>query len=63
MIYAHAMMVMTPAALDIAEDDVVMPVVPMFHVNSWEFPYAVTMAGAKQVYPGPSPDPADPSSS
>lgn len=30
MIYAHAMMVMTPAALDIAEDDVVMPVVPMF---------------------------------
>ncbi|MFT4909125.1 MAG: fatty-acyl-CoA synthase [Natronomonas sp.] len=59
MLYAHAMMVMTPAALNIAEDDVVMPVVPMFHVNSWEFPYAVTMAGAKQVYPGPSPDPAD----
>ena len=59
MIYAHAMMVMTPSALDIAQDDVVMPVVPMFHVNSWEFPYAVTMAGAKQVYPGPSPDPND----
>ncbi|GAA0655759.1 long-chain fatty acid--CoA ligase [Salarchaeum japonicum] len=59
MIYSHAMMTMTPAALDIAEDDVVMPVVPMFHVNSWEFPYAVTMAGARQVYPGPSPDPAD----
>ena len=59
MIYAHAMMVMTPSALDIAEEDVVMPVVPMFHVNSWEFPYAVTMAGAKQVYPGPSPDPAE----
>jgi fatty-acyl-CoA synthase len=56
MMYAHAMMVMTPAALDIAEDDVVMPVVPMFHVNSWEFPFAVTMSGAKQVYPGPSPD-------
>ena len=59
MLYAHAMMVMTPSALNIAESDVVMPVVPMFHVNSWEFPYAVTMAGAKQVYPGPSPDPAD----
>lgn len=59
MIYNHAMMTMTPAALDISEQDVVMPVVPMFHVNSWEFPYAVTMAGAKQVYPGPSPSSAD----
>jgi fatty-acyl-CoA synthase len=59
MIYSHAMMVMTPSALNIAEDDVVMPIVPMFHVNSWEFPYAVTMAGATQVYPGPSPDSAD----
>lgn len=59
MIYSHAMMTMTPAALDISERDVVMPVVPMFHVNSWEFPYAVTMAGAKQVYPGPSPSSGD----
>ncbi|SEV97087.1 long-chain fatty acid--CoA ligase [Natrinema salifodinae] len=59
MIYAHAMMVMTPAGLDISERDVVMPVVPMFHVNSWEFPYAATMAGATQVYPGPAPDAAD----
>lgn len=59
MIYAHAMMVMTPAGLGIEERDVVMPVVPMFHVNSWEFPYAATMAGATQVYPGPSPQAAD----
>ncbi|USZ77670.1 long-chain fatty acid--CoA ligase [Halorussus vallis] len=59
MIYAHALMVMTPAALGIEERDVVLPVVPMFHVNSWEFPYAATMAGAKQVYPSPSPDAAD----
>ncbi len=59
MIYTHAMMTMTPSALNISERDVVMPVVPMFHVNSWEFPYAVTMAGAKQVYPGPSPSSAD----
>ncbi|ELY56395.1 long-chain fatty acid--CoA ligase [Natronococcus jeotgali] len=59
MLYAHSMMVMTPAAIGIRETDVVMPVVPMFHVNSWEFPYAATMAGATQVYPGPSPTPAD----
>jgi fatty-acyl-CoA synthase len=59
MYYAHALMVMTPAGLNIAEHDVVMPVVPMFHVNAWELPYATTMAGAKQVHPGPSPDAAD----
>ena len=59
MIYVHAMTVMTPASLNISPEDVVMPVVPMFHVNSWEFPYAVTMAGAKQVYPGVSPTPED----
>lgn len=59
MYYTHAMMAMTPAALNISEADVIMPVVPMFHVNAWEFPYAATMAGSKQVYSGPSPDPAD----
>jgi fatty-acyl-CoA synthase len=59
MYYVHALTVMTPAALNISERDVVMPVVPMFHVNAWELPYASTMAGAKQVYPGPSPDTAD----
>jgi len=37
-----------PAGLGIEEGDVVMPVVPMFHANSWEFPYAATMAGARR---------------
>ncbi len=39
--------------------DVVMPVVPMFHVNAWGFPFSTTAAGAKHVYPGPSPTPED----
>ncbi|GAA0253689.1 long-chain fatty acid--CoA ligase [Haladaptatus pallidirubidus] len=55
MIYSHAMMVATPSAIGIGESDVVMHVVPMYHVNSWELPFSTTMAGAKQVYPGPSP--------
>ncbi len=59
MIYVHAMMVLTPAAIGIEESDTVMPVVPMFHVNSWEFPYTMTMAGAKQVYPGTQPTTED----
>ncbi|MDP9727520.1 long-chain fatty acid--CoA ligase [Alicyclobacillus tolerans] len=41
------------------ESDVVMPVVPMFHVNAWCRPYTDAWAGAKQVYPGVRPTPQD----
>ena len=30
-------------------EDVVLPVLPMFHVNAWRLPYAVPMTGAKRV--------------
>ncbi|WP_170557096.1 long-chain-fatty-acid--CoA ligase [Ruegeria atlantica] len=33
--------------------DVVMPVVPMFHVNAWGSPYACAMSGSRMVLPGP----------
>ena len=33
-------------------DDVYMPLTPMFHVHAWGFPYAATVMGVKQVYPG-----------
>jgi fatty-acyl-CoA synthase len=32
--------------------DVYMPITPMFHVHGWGMPYAATLAGVKQVYPG-----------
>ncbi|MBK5274391.1 MAG: fatty acid--CoA ligase [Desulfuromonadales bacterium] len=32
--------------------DVYMPITPMFHVHAWGLPYAATMLGVKQVYPG-----------
>ncbi len=32
--------------------DVYMPMTPMFHVHGWGLPYAATMLGLKQVYPG-----------
>jgi fatty-acyl-CoA synthase len=35
------------------EKEVVLSVVPMFHVNAWGLPYSCTLAGAKQVLPGP----------
>ncbi len=34
------------------KDDVYMPITPMFHVHAWGVPYAATMLGVKQVYPG-----------
>lgn len=59
MLWSHTMAILTPAGLDISHHDTVMPVVPMFHINAWGLPYAATAAGAAQVYPGPSPQPAD----
>jgi len=59
MLWSHTMATLPQAGLDIGADDVVMPVVPMFHVNAWGMPFSSTAAGAKHVYPGPSPDPAD----
>ena len=36
----------------LCHDDVYMPITPMFHVHAWGVPYAATMMGIKQVYPG-----------
>jgi fatty-acyl-CoA synthase len=33
--------------------DVLLPVAPMFHANSWGTPYAAVMLGMKVVFPGP----------
>ena len=59
MLWGHTMATLTPMGLDIDDSDVVMPVVPMFHVNAWGMPYSTTATGAKHVYPGPAPEPAD----
>src|SRR5699024_8989973 len=34
------------------QDDVYMPITPMFHVHAWGVPFVATMMGVKQVYPG-----------
>ena len=39
--------------------DVVLPVTPMFHANSWGIPYAAVMMGVKMVFPGPHLHPED----
>jgi fatty-acyl-CoA synthase len=37
---------------NVTSADIYMPITPMFHVHAWGMPYAMTMLGAKQVYPG-----------
>ncbi len=54
----HALAAALPSALCIAQHDVVMPVVPMFHVNAWGVPFIAPMVGASLVLPGPKLDPA-----
>jgi 3-(methylthio)propionyl---CoA ligase len=49
----HAYASALPDALNLSARDVVLPVVPMFHVNAWGLPYACALTGAKLVFPGP----------
>jgi fatty-acyl-CoA synthase len=48
----HSMAVCGPGGLQLSYDDRVLPVVPMFHANTWGVPYAVWMAGSDIVLPG-----------
>jgi acyl-CoA synthetase (AMP-forming)/AMP-acid ligase II len=52
----HTIVGATPDMLGISATEVVLPVVPMFHVNAWGVPYMAAMTGAKLVFPGPNLD-------
>lgn len=52
----HAWASLHHGALGVTRDTVMLPVVPMFHVNAWGTPYAAAMSGAKFVLPGPGMD-------
>jgi fatty-acyl-CoA synthase len=49
----HAYGSALPDAMDCSAADVVLPVVPMFHVNAWGLPYSTALVGCKLVLPGP----------
>jgi fatty-acyl-CoA synthase len=49
--YLHTMGVLQADSLGITEKDTVLPIVPMFHANSWGLPYACGMAGSKVLLP------------
>jgi len=45
----HAMSIIAPDIFDVSARSVMLPVVPMFHANSWCIPYAAAMTGLKLV--------------
>ncbi len=49
----HAYAAVAPDVMNLSSCDVVLPVVPLFHVNAWGIPYSTFMTGAKLVMPGP----------
>ncbi|MDA8622383.1 long-chain fatty acid--CoA ligase [Psychrosphaera sp.] len=48
----HSFSISMPNSMSIGNNEVIMPIVPMFHVNAWGLPYACPMSGAKLVFPG-----------
>lgn len=53
----HALVASMRDNLGVGCDDVVLPVVPMFHAAAWGLPYVAWVNGAKVVFPGPHLDP------
>ena len=45
----HAMSIIAPDVFDLSARSVMLPVVPMFHANSWCLPYAAAITGLKLV--------------
>ncbi len=64
-VYSHRSTVLHTLVASLADfwglkgTDVVLPVTPMFHANSWGIPYGCVMLGVKMVFPGPHLHPDD----
>jgi fatty-acyl-CoA synthase len=48
----HTMLSLQPDAIGLSSRDTVLPIVPMFHANSWGLAFSSPMAGAALVMPG-----------
>ncbi|PKP98155.1 MAG: long-chain fatty acid--CoA ligase [Alphaproteobacteria bacterium HGW-Alphaproteobacteria-13] len=46
----HAMSEIQPDAFAMSSRSVILPIVPMFHANSWGIPFAAATVGAKMVF-------------
>jgi fatty-acyl-CoA synthase len=50
--FLHALATAAADVFALAERDVVLPIVPMFHVNAWGLPFVCPLVGASLVMPG-----------
>jgi len=48
-----------PDQVNLCEEDALMPVVNLFHINAHNFAWATAMLGGRLVWPGPHPSPED----
>lgn len=58
-IFIHCMAQGLTDLFALSERDVILHIVPMFHANSWCFPFAAVMLGSTQIFAGPNPTPRD----
>ncbi|MEM7534733.1 MAG: long-chain fatty acid--CoA ligase [Chloroflexota bacterium] len=56
--YLHTIGMLQANAAGITQADMILPVVPQFHVMSWGIPFAALQAGAEMIMPGPHLQPA-----
>lgn len=52
----HSFAASLPDSMNLSAKDIILPVVPMFHVQAWGTPYAAAMVGASMIFPGPGLD-------
>jgi fatty-acyl-CoA synthase len=52
----HSLFLLASGEVRITQRDVILPVVPLFHANSWGLPYATAITGSGLVMPGPNLD-------
>jgi len=55
-LYSHRALVLqcyaSCGAMGLSNQDTVLPIVPMFHVNAWNMPYSAALSGFNLVFPG-----------
>ena len=52
----HTLVATLPDSLNLSAREIILPVVPMFHVHAWGTPYASAMVGCTMILPGPGLD-------
>ena len=48
----HTMLALQPDAMGVSSQDIVLPIVPLFHANGWGLAFSAPMAGCSLVMPG-----------